>query len=50
MSDIQEYRILMTKYTLNILLSYYQEGLDMDMDMDDAKAHAWDKYFGGENS
>jgi len=37
MSDINE-----------TLLNYYEEALDIGMDVDDAKVWAWDKFYGEE--
>jgi len=28
------------------LLDYYEEAIDIGMDMDDAKVYAWDKFYG----
>ena len=28
------------------LLDYYEEGIDIGMDIDDAKVYAWDKFYG----
>ena len=27
------------------LLDYYEEGIDIGMDIDDAKVYAWDKFY-----
>jgi hypothetical protein len=32
--------------TYETLLNYYEEAIDIGMDIDDAKVYAWDKFYG----